>query len=269
LDTYTEEFKAKTLNRLKPYMEQLRQHGLSKQAYIYTFDERNADYGDVMRAFFGMIKEFFPEVKTFTTSYFVHKLEEMREMNVDWTCPLTSRYDFDEAERCRQDGRQVWSYICCGPVQPYANIMCRFPLIESRLIFWQCFQQQFDGLLYWGVNIWDRETNVPINPEDGPFLQWSIESYLDDSSCIYGDGRLIYAGIDGQPIGSIRLANLRDGLEDYEYLYQIRAKNAGSWEKARELCVPVSSTLTDFSRNPFDLYQQRRKVVRELLDSKP
>ena len=267
LSVYTPEFKEKLFNRLKPYMEELRNRGLSEKTYIYTFDERQDDYSDVMREYFGMIKEHFPEVKTFTTSYFVHELEKMREMNVDWTCPLTSVYNFEEAEQCRGDGRQVWSYICCGPVHPYANIMCRFPLIESRVIFWQCFREKFDGLLYWGVNIWDREDNVPIDPKAGPFLDWSIESYIGGS--IYGDGRLIYAGVNGQPIGSIRLANLRDGLEDYEYLYQIREKNAGTWEKARELCLPVSPTLTDFSRAPSVLYQQRRVLARELLSPDP
>ena len=267
LSVYTPEFKEKILNRLKPYIEELRRRGLADKAYIYTFDERQADYSDVMREYFGMIKEHFPEVKTFTTSYFVHESEKMREMNVDWTCPLTSVYNFDEAEQCRKDGRQVWSYICCGPIQPYANIMCRFPLIESRLIFWQCFREKYDGLLYWGVNIWDRKDNVPIDPNAGPFLDWSIESYI--GGCIYGDGRLLYAGIDGQPIGCIRLANLRDGLEDYEYLYQIREKQGGNWEKARELCRPIVPSLIEFSRDPFELYQQRREVVRELLGFEP
>ncbi|MCL2742907.1 MAG: DUF4091 domain-containing protein [Planctomycetaceae bacterium] len=262
LNVYTPEFKEKMLNRLKPHIEELRKHGLSKQAYIYTFDERKEDYADVMREYFGMVKEHFPEVKTFTTSYFVHTLEKMREMNVDWTCPVTSRYNFEEAERCRKDGRQVWSYICCGPNQPYANVMFRFPLIESRLLFWQSFHEKFDGLLYWGVNYWSQKGNVPIDPKKGPYLDWS--AMLDIGGPIYGDGHLLYAGIDGQPIGSIRLANLRDGLEDYEYLYQVREKHKGNWDKARELCREIVPSLTEFSRNPSDLYQQRREVVREL-----
>ena len=263
VDVYTPEFKANILNRLKPFIAELRQRGLSDKAYIYTFDERTADYAEVMSEYFGMIKEHFPEVKTFTTSYFAHKLETMRKMNLDWACSITSRYNFEEAEECRADGRQVWSYISCSPDYPYANIMFRFPLIEARLLFWQSYHEKFDGLLYWTVNYWTRKENIPIDPKKGPFLDWTVFLGLDGG--VYGDGHLLYAGIDGQPIGSIRLANIRDGLEDYEYLYQVRQKNEGNWDKAREFCREIVPCLTVFSRNPSDLYRQRRAVVRELL----
>jgi hypothetical protein len=261
-EVYTPEFKEKILKRLKPYIEELRQRGLSKNAYIYTFDESTEEYANIMTDFFGTIKEHFPEVRTSTTAYFVHTLDQMKKMNVDWTCPKTQIYDFKEAEKCRRDGRQVWAYICCDPDFPYANIMCRFPLIESRLIFWQAFHEKFDGLLYWGVNIWNRKGNIPIDPKQGAFLDWSIESHY--RMPIYGDGRLIYAGKNGQPIGSIRLANLRDGLEDYEYLYLIQEKNK-SWAKARQFCQPIVPSLTNFTRNPAQLYQQRQQIILELL----
>jgi len=259
--TYTPEFKEKMLQILKPYIEELRQRNLSQQAYIYTFDERGEDHKEIITEFFGMIKEYFPEVSTFTTSYFPVDVELMKDMNIDWLCPLTPLYDYEQAETCRADGRQVWTYICCGPDYPYMNIMCRFPLIESREIFWQAYQEQFDGLLYWGLNIWDRPNNTPINPMDGPFLNWSIESYIGGP--IYGDGRLIYAGINGQPIGSIRLANLRDGLEDYEYLYQVGEKY--SLNEARNLSQSLVPQLTEFNRNPQILYDLRRKVAEMIL----
>ena len=255
---YTPEFKEKMFRMLKPYIEELRRRNLSKQAYIYTFDERGDEYKEIMTEFFGMIKEHFPEVSTLTTSHFPTDPELMKTMHIDWMCPLTSSYDYETAEKCRAAGQQVWAYICCGPDYPYMNIMCRFPLIESREIFWQAYQEQFDGLLYWGLNIWGLANNVPIDPANGPFLDWSIESYIGGH--IYGDGRLIYAGMNGQPIGSIRLANLRDGLEDYEYLHKVREKT-DSLQNARDLAQPLVPQLTEFNRNPQTLYKQRRKLV--------
>ena len=258
---YTPEFKKAVLEKLDPYVEELRKRGLSQQAYIYTFDERGEDYAEIMADFFGMVKERFPEVSTLTTSYITKDILGMQSLHTDWMCPLTSAYHFDEAEKCREAGMQVWSYICCGPRYPYANIMCRFPLMESRVFPWQAYHQKMDGLLYWGVNIWHRANNTPIDPGRGPFLEWSVESF--DSIPIYGDGILIYAGTDGQPIGSIRLANLRDGFEDYEYLHLLGEKK-GSTDSGREYCLPVTTSLTDFTRNPETLYRQRHEIAKEL-----
>ena len=260
-EIYTPEFKEAMFAKLKPYIEELRKRGLSEQAYIYTFDERGEDYAEIMTDFFGMVKEHFPEVSTLTTSYITQDILGMKSLHTDWMCPLTPAYHFDEAEKCREAGMQVWSYICCGPRYPYANIMCRFPLIESRVFPWQAYHQKMDGLLYWGVNIWHRANNTPIDASRGPFLEWSVESF--ESIPIYGDGILIYAGTDGQPIGSIRLANLRDGFEDYEYLDQLGEKK-GSMKIGREYCLPVTTSLTDFTRNPETLYRQRCEIAREL-----
>jgi hypothetical protein len=190
----------------------------------------------------------------------------MRALNVDWNCPVSSVYHFDQAEKCRAAGLQVWSYVCCGPRKPYANFLADDALIEARLIWWQWYHQKMDGFLYWGLNIWDRQNNnYLIDPEkDGPRLKWSIttggtEDWLKSLS---GDGELLYAGKDG-PIGSIRLANLRDGLNDYEYLCLL-AQLTGSVEEARAACQPVTTSLTAFTTDPQVLLAQRDKIAREI-----
>ena len=70
---------------------------------------------------------------------------------------------------------------------------------------------------------------------------------------------MLYAGKDG-PLGCIRLANIRDGLEDYEYLWRL-AELEGSVEKAREACLPITENLTAFTRDPKTLYAQRAAVA--------
>ena len=42
---------------------------------------------------------------------------------------------------------------------------------------------------------------------------------------------MLYAGKDG-PIGCIRLANIRDGLDDYEYLWLLKEKGKEAQTKA-------------------------------------
>ncbi len=260
VEFYTPEQKEKFLEQLRPYVEKLREKGLSEQAYIYTFDERGDEYQPIMTDFFGMVKENFPEISTFTTAYFKAEPELMKKLNVDWACPLTSVYNLETARACRQNGQQVWSYICCGPGAPYANIMLRFPLIEGRILGWQAFEQEYDGLLYWGMNIWSCNNNLPMDPDGSIFWDWET-SWNCGGTQIYGDGRLIYPGKDGMPIGCVRLANLRDGYEDYELLWQLNQKNP---QLARELCKKVIPDLQNFTRKPEVLQQQRRAVLEAL-----
>ncbi|MDD3587173.1 MAG: DUF4091 domain-containing protein [Thermoguttaceae bacterium] len=255
---YTPEFKRKMYEKIKPVVEGLRKSSLAKDAYIYTFDETKDEFYPIVKEFFGMVKESFPEVATFTTAKVPQDPKKLDELNIDWLCPVSSVYHYDEAEVCRAAGKKIWSYICCGPGHPFANIMCRFPLIESRILGWQSFEQKYDGFLYWGVNIWSGKTNVPFNPDDGLFLDWSIESVIGHE--IYGDGRLLYANKNGQPIGCIRLAALRDGLEDYEYLYLLSQK-LGSVDEARAWCKPVFMSPVEFTRDDDVLKKQRSKIA--------
>ena len=261
-ETYTPEFKQGLIERLDPYVAALRGHGLSKTAYIYTFDERGEDFYPLIRDYFGMVKKRFPEIHTLTTAKVPQDPAALADLNVDWACPLTSVYDFDAAERCRAAGRQVWAYVCMGPRYPYANILIDHPLIEARVLWWQAYQQKMDGLLYWGLNIWDRPNNdAPIDVTRGPLLEWDVATG-GDYEWLLGDGRLLYAGKDG-PIGSIRLANIRDGLEDYEYLYRL-SELSGDVETGREACLPVTEDLTHYTRDPAALFAQRDAVARKI-----
>lgn len=247
---YTPEVKAQTLARLKPFVEALRKEGLSSQAYVYSFDERGPEYDEVMKDFFGMIKENFPEVATFTTSKIEMDPEQMSARNVDWLCPVASVYDLGKAAKCREAGKKIWSYICCGPTFPFANIMFRYPLIEARLLGWQSCQQKYDGLLYWGVNIWFYDSaNRPIDPEASLRTDFKTD-WTCDRMQIYGDGILIYPGVNDTPIETIRLANLRDGFEDYEYL-----RLYGS------VSPKVFRSPTDFTRDAGVLEAERQKMA--------
>ena len=268
LGTYTPQFKQRLIDRLDPYVEALRREDLLRKAYIYTFDERGREFFPVIREYFGLVKQRYPGIHTLTTAYVPQHPQTMRDLNVDWNCPVTSVYRLADADRCRAAGLQVWSYLCCGPRYPYANWMADDPLIEARIVWWQAFHQKLDGFLYWGLNIWDRpENGRPIVPGQGALLEWSIASDLGNGMPLYGDGRLIYPGTNG-PIGSIRLANIRDGLEDYEYLWLL-AQRTGDLQTARTACLPVTEGFTRFTREPGVLLEQREKIAGRLTGALP
>jgi len=262
-EAYTPAFKQRLIERLDPYVEQLRRHKLIDRAYIYTFDERGEDFYPILRDYFGMVKRRYPEIRTLTTAKVPQDPKAMRDLNVDWNCPISSVYSFAQAERCRAAGLEVWSYICLGPRYPFANWLADDPLIEARVIWWQAFEQKMDGFLYWGLNIWGRQhNNRPIDPADGPLLKWGITTGGTRWTRLHGDGVLLYPGTKG-PIGSIRLANIRDGLEDYEYLWLLAGKLGGR-DAAREACLPVARSLTSFTRDPDALGAQRERIARQI-----
>ncbi|NPV47952.1 MAG: DUF4091 domain-containing protein [Armatimonadetes bacterium] len=263
LEVYTPTFKQQLMARLDPYVAELKRRGLFGKAYIYTFDERGQEFWPVIREYFGMVRERYG-IPTLTTAYIAQDPVLMKDLNVDWNCPLTAVYKYDQAEACRQAGLQVWAYTCCGPRKPFANILGDDPLIESRLLWWQAYHQKFDGFLFWGLNIWDRQNNnYLIDPErDGPKLRWSITTSppgVDWTSALHGDGELLYPAKDG-PLGCIRLANIRDGLEDYEYLWKL-GELTGSVETARRACLPVTENLTTFTLDPQVLSQTREQIA--------
>lgn len=266
LEVYTPQFKDSLIRRLDPYVAELKRRGLADKAYVYTFDERGEEFWPVMREYFGLIKQRYG-LPTLTTAYIPQDPQVMKDLNVDWNCPLTPVYDVAKADACRAAGLQVWAYICCGPGYPYANWLAEFPLIEARVIWWQAFHQKMDGFLYWGLNIWHRANNdYLIDPDrDGPRLRWGITTggggWLDT---LNGDGDLLYPGRDG-PIGSIRLANIRDGLEDYEYLWLLGQVEA-DFEAARAACEPVTTSLTAFTRDPTVLAAHRDRVAQRIME---
>ncbi|MHB1459351.1 MAG: DUF4091 domain-containing protein, partial [Armatimonadota bacterium] len=156
------------------------------------------------------------------------------------------------------NGGEMWWYVCMGPKYPYANWMLENPLIESRLIWWQAFDYDVEGMLYWAVNLWEFKNNdVLIKNTAGPRINWSISP----GGNLNGDGILVYPGVDG-PIGSIRLENIRDGLEDMELLYATTAKIGKS--AVTKLLRRVTTDRTDYSRNPDDITQTRNKIMKQL-----
>ena len=75
------------------------------------------------------------------------------------------------------------------------------------------------------------------------FPQWKSEI----GNNVHGDGILLYPGRNAV-LPSIRLANVRDGVEDAEWL-KAAGKRAGV-NAAAALCGNVVRTSTDFTRDP-------------------
>ncbi len=258
---YGPDFCQRLAARLDPYVAKLRRHGLSKMAYVYGFDERRKDYDEIIKRVCKFVKERYPEVHTFTTASYMYRRREKVPIDyedyMDWYCPLTPVYKPQLSAKLRAAGKQVWWYVCCGPKYPYANFASiDYPSIEGRLLAWMTFLYDVDGLLYWHVNYWGR--NRPIAWAGRPFLdQWK-------STCIAGmtgDGILTYPAVGG-PVSSIRLENIRDGVEDYDYLCLLA--DAAGRDAARAAGGELVRGMREFSRSPDALLRVRAAMAARL-----
>jgi len=129
-------------------------------------------------------------------------------------CPLFDQFATEEKRAVYADQKskngEVWWYGCTGPCYPFPTYHLDDHLLGARVLNWMMYDYDIDGNLYWCVNEIDTHTS-------------SIYDEVNPKS-MNGDGYLFYPGvnygIDG-PVGSMRLQTIRDGIEDYEYLYEL------------------------------------------------
>lgn len=237
------------LPAIKSAVDYVRQNNLQDQYYFYVFDESRSESFSQMKEVVSTLNELFPEIPILSTAPF-HQYPALASQlpEIDYWCPLTSAFfDFSLSKDYK------WWYICLVPGHPYANWVLEADLMESRLIFWQAFQCDIEGFLYYNVNRWHSNT-TKIKTADFPYLSWNPQSYKDFN----GDGNLVYAGTD-HILPSLRLKNIRDGIEDY-MLFKLAEKKIGK-STIKKWISEISRNVKDFDRDSEKLFTIRRQIL--------
>ncbi len=286
----TPEYHAMFASYVKQLESHFREKGWLKIPYIYWFDEpAPKDYAFV-RGGFERLKKYAPGLTTMLTE----QPEEALAGPVDIWCPVSPNYNHAAAEKRRKHGERFWWYVCCGPKAPYCTLFIDHPATELRVWLWQTWQRDISGILVWRANYWTSSAaypDSPQNPYEDPMGYVSGYSTPKGTKRYWGngDGRFIYPpeaaaapGISGpkpvieSPVSSIRWEMLREGIEDWEYLYLLREllekhrKNLSPEQMKRcesLLKVPESITksMTDFTTDPAPIYE-RRKAIAEAIE---
>jgi len=261
---------ADTVARLRVAYDKAKALGLLDHAYIYGFDERGRDQFPLLEKCAQGLRRAFPDVLLMTTSYDHSFGLDSVVKTIDAWCPLTPRFDMEQAVKARAAGRHVWWYICCGPRNPYANMFVEYAAIEGRLLMGaMTAKYRPDGFLYYALTIWND--NKPI--QTGPFTKWDPVSW----TTYHGDGSWFCSGAGGKPVPTIRLENFRDGLEDFAYAIileeiirrrEVKSASLGEQEKqwlieakaALPVPEPLVKTMAEYSRDPARLYAWRNRV---------
>jgi len=248
--------------------------------WFYGYDESGPAARPRMIATSQKAKERYPQIRIMTTATFkdLGGHDELAQ-TVDAWCPLTPNYErwTGAIAAARARGKEVWWYIACQPHHPYANWFIEYPAIEARLLMgMMAWEYQPDGFLYYAWTRLNRDPELRNDQviDDGPLCRWNPASWQSYN----GDGCLFYYGIGG-PVSTIRLENLTDGLEDYEYLWVLqylahKLRNNSELRRTREgalalhaarrcLKVPPSTveTLTSFTQDPAEVERVRCAVA--------
>jgi hypothetical protein len=171
----------------------------------------------------------------------------------------------------QRQGKEVWFYTCCFPRGRYPNRFLDQPLVKARALHWISYLYRLDGYLHWGLN-WFAADGDPYSEHSR--VQWALPP---------GDGQVAYPGTEGW-VGSLRLSAMRDGLQDFEYLWLLeqrlnevkrRLGEEGGWvdprQRSLELCRRVVQSFYEHTRDPKVLLDTRRAVADEIeaLDTAP
>jgi hypothetical protein len=137
-------------------------------------------------------------------------------------------------------GAEVWLAICCYPMD-HPNFFIEYPLLDERVTPWICWKYKANGFEYWSTTAWGA--NAAKKPE----TKWPKSPWVANGFGKYnGDGYLLYPGDDSKPWSSIRFEALRDGFEDYEYLWMLDSlmKEAPATGKTRQAVEEAKALLS-------------------------
>ncbi len=268
---YDEAYKASFSAEHKPLCSRLQERGWLDTAFLCAWDEPNPSAYPGVLAGHRLIKDTCPDLDILQT---VNQDREPEKLvgRVDIWCPITSLWNPDFYHARQAAGEEVWWYVCCGPHPPYATFFIDEDAIDHRLLFWQTWQQQVQGVLFWQTTWWagnmtEGGTTTAADPRG-----WVQPSY--GTFKVNGDGHLLYPGEDMSPLGSQRLALIRDGLEDYDYLAILRqrvqegkgsAEDRAAAEKLLQVGSDISKGLTVYTKDP-EVLQERRDAIAEMIE---
>ena len=234
-------------------------------AYYHIVNEPQtlADY-EIVGQISAMTESAAPHLRQMVSEQVQAEIYNYPGAKIDIWMPTISSYEVSKShDRQKNYGEQVWWYYLYGDNPPLPNpILMSHPGLEARLTPWLAWAERVDGLLHysttdWSSNPWTTPNVTGQDNGDGFFFYPPRKDNASLASCGENGNRLV---------PSLRWENLRDGMEDYEYLWllsgspQVDATNA-----ADAYVAQIVQSRTRFSRIPSDLDAARAALAAAIL----
>ena len=255
----------------KEFYQYLIDNGWEKRAYVYMLDEPNLRENYEQVLFLGrLVHEAVPQLKCLVVEQTYRQDPSWPDIDpaVDIWCPLWSFIDRGTVNEKIAGGDEVWSYTALVQRSPryhpqYERVKdldppywhIDRPLTVYRVPTWINYQYGITGLLYWST------VTTVIEPWWNP--AFAHPRHYNGGGFLFYPG--VPCGIDG-PVCSMRLKNLRDGMEDYEYCALLE-KLAGR-KAPKQIVDTVAPNWWDFSKTSEDFLTARKKLAAQILKFK-
>jgi len=215
-EEYSPEFIASFTQMLKAYGDHLRERGWIDKAYVYTYDECPQRHWGEVQKIAKAIKLAAPELRILQC---LNEPAGVRALagSVDVFDVYVAQYHQTGVAALQARGTDAWLAVCCYP-QAHPNLFIEYPLIDARILPLFCWKYRAAGFEYWSPVSWGNNVRRTGEGPLWPDVPWDPNTF----GRYNGDGYLVYPGPGGEPYPSIRLKALRDGFEDYEYLWLLR-----------------------------------------------
>lgn len=199
-----------------------------------------------------------PHVCTFPYSAQYADFDSDEYINAN--CPMFNYMDSEElrANYCQSEKQpEMWWYGCDVPRYPYVNYhVDHADTLNCRLLSWMQAEYGIVGNLYWATNNY------------GLIEDYYSEDIMGKSSVNF-EGIIFYPGAQyglDEPVASMRIEAIRDGLEEYELLIALKAKYEELGFSSKDLLSTLSSSLYVGAKVAADLnsFESARKTLLEL-----
>jgi len=244
LEPFTAEWNNALQQACRLFDAHLREKGWHDRFIYYVSDEPHFQHAFVveqMKKLCALVHEAAPGLPIYSSTW-RHCPAWDGSLDI-WGIGQYGCFPVAEMQHQRQSGKHLW-FTCDGQMAtdtPY--------LATERLLPYYCRKYGVSGFEFWGLNWW---TYDPWKVGWHTFIRQSDEGkvhywvrYPD------GDGFLAYpgkaVGVDG-PVSTIRLEQVRDGLEDFEAMALLaeaadKAKKAGRPVAAAERALALAGEL--------------------------
>lgn len=258
--------------------DKIKTMGLEKYAYYYSYDELsgNMKYFPAAKQMLPAIRKKIPGLKAMQTSF---PNSEIKDLFNVWS-PIFYHFgdqtELKTLQDLKQRGDEIWWYSADTPSKPYPNFFLDYPVFDCRIIGTLSFMYKVDGALYWCINReWSTNYDIKAEWPQKPWKPYIINIFTHKKVSKNGMGNLMYPGPNGRIYPALRLENLRDGVEDYEYLNTLKnaveklkkngmGNNQVLLEKASGLLtIPadVAVAVNNYSADPGRLLDYRVKIA--------
>jgi hypothetical protein len=254
--------KAQLASELKKWRDGLLKLGMERDAVVLLADEPKPETEDFCRTNAQWLKEQYSELKLWVATRPKAPWDEFSDIFDTITIHSTDFYaPHSHDESALRHWLQVhpsgeyWWFHSVEPYAPYTNLRLDNLPIEARVAGWQNAQYAVDGYEYFGIDDWSENVDSSSVPWPKRAEQWKTG--------LSGAGTLCYPDQKMRPMPSLRLVNLRDGIQDWALLEMLNPRHTRM--KQAPMLESVSKDLAHYTTDPKTLLEARHALIQALL----